>query len=50
MALGQDPSALDAFGRLPGQEKSHYVDRAHHVSSKAEMEALISELGNSHTH
>lgn len=49
MALAQDPGALDAFGQLPGQEKSHYVERAHHVSSKTEMQALISELGNSHT-
>ena len=49
MALAQDPTALDAFGRLPGQEKSHYVERAHQASSKAEMQALISELGNSHT-
>ena len=46
MALAQDPAALDAFGRLPGQEKSHYVDRAHQVSSKAEMRALVAELGD----
>lgn len=45
MALAQDPAALDAFGRLPGQEKSHYLDRAHQVSSKAEMRALVAELG-----
>ncbi len=50
MNLAQNPAALDAFGRLPGQEKAHYTERAHHVSSKAEMQALISELGNdSHT-
>lgn len=49
MALAQDPAALDAFGRLPGQEKAHYVDRAHQVSSKAEMRALVSELGDSYT-
>ena len=49
MALAQNPVALDTFGRLPGQEKSHYVERAHQVSSKAEMQALVSELGNSHT-
>lgn len=45
LALAQDPAALDAFGRLPGQEKSHYLDRAHQVSSKAEMRALVAELG-----
>lgn len=50
MALSQNPTALDAFGRLPGQEKSHYVDRAHHVSSKEEMLALVSELGDSDSH
>lgn len=49
MALSQDPAALDAFGRLPGQEKAHYVERAHQVSSKAEMRALVSELGDSYT-
>lgn len=49
MALAQDPAALDTFGRLPGQEKSHYVNRAHQVSSKAEMRALVSELHDSHT-
>lgn len=49
IALGQDPEALNTFGQLPGQEKSHYMDRAHQVSSKAEMQALVSELGNSHT-
>ena len=50
MALAQDPEALNAFGQLPGQEKSHYVERAHQVRSKAEMRALISELGDLHTH
>lgn len=49
MALAQDPNAMDAFGRLPGSEKSHYIERAHQVSSKAEMRMLVSELGNHHT-
>lgn len=49
MALAQNPAALDTFGRLPGQEKSHYVNRAHQVSSKAEMQALVSELSNPYT-
>lgn len=49
MALAQNPAALDAFGRLPGQEKAHYVERAHQVSSKAEMRTLVSELGDSYT-
>ena len=49
MALAQNPAAFDAFGRLPGQEKSHYVERAHQVSSKSEMRALVAELGDSHT-
>lgn len=49
MALAQDLAALDAFGRLPGQEKAHYVERAHQVSNKAEMRALVSELGDSYT-
>ena len=44
MALAQSPDALDAYGRLPGSEKAHYVERAHQVRSKAEMHALISEL------
>lgn len=49
MALAQDLTAMNTFGRLSGQEKSHYVDRAHQVSSKAEMQALIAEFGDSHT-
>lgn len=49
MALAQNPEALNTFGQLPGQEKSHYVDRAHQASSKAEMQALVSELGHFHT-
>lgn len=48
MALAQDPDAMDAFGRLPGQEKAHYVERAHHVRSRAEMVSLVSELGDDH--
>ena len=49
MGLAQSPKAMDAYGRLPGSEKAHYVERAHQVSSKAEMRALIDELGNIHT-
>jgi len=49
MALAQDPAALSAFGQLPGQEKAHYLDRVHHVSSKEEMLSLVSELGKDHT-
>lgn len=49
IAPAQDPTALDALGRLPGQGKSHYVDRDHHVSGRAEMLSLISELDKSHT-
>lgn len=49
MALAQDPTALDAFGRLPGQEKSHYVDRALQANSKAEMRSLVAELGKGYT-
>lgn len=48
MALAQSPNAMDAFGRLPGQEKAHYVERAHHVSSRAEMISLVAELGEDH--
>ncbi len=49
MALAQNPAALDAFGRLPGQEKAHYVDRAHQISSREEMRSLVSELGKGYT-
>ncbi len=49
MALAQNPTALDAFGRLPHNEKAHYVTRSHQVSSKAEMRALVSELDLGHT-
>lgn len=49
MALAQDPAALDAFGRLPGQEKAHYVERAHQASTPAEMRALLAELGQPYT-
>lgn len=49
MALAQDPAAMDAFGRLPGSEKAHYVTRAHQVSSRAEMLSLVSELDRKRT-
>ena len=48
-ALAQDPAAYDAFGRLPQSDRTHYVTRAYQVSSKAEMQALVSELGRTHT-
>lgn len=43
--LAQNPAALDNFGRLPGQEKTHYVEGGHHSRSRAESRSLISELG-----
>ena len=49
MALAQDPAALDAFGRLPKDEKAHYVTRSHQVSSRDEMRALVSELDHKRT-
>ena len=49
MALAQDPAAYDAFGRLPYSGKTHYIQRAHQVSSKAEMRALLSELDHTYT-
>ena len=43
--ISQNPAALDAFGRRPGQEKSHYMTGFHHVNSMREVNTLLSELG-----
>ncbi len=48
-AMAQAQAAPDAFGRLPGQEKAHYVARAHQASNKAEMRSIVSELGDHRT-
>jgi len=49
MALAQNPAAMDAFGRLPGSEKAHYVERARNTASKADMQALTDELGRGYS-
>lgn len=47
--LARHPTAMNVFGQLPAREKSHYIQRAHQTSSKAEMRALITELDHFYT-
>jgi len=47
--LSFNPDTPDPFGRLPGEEKGHYVERAHQISSRAEMQTFLAELGTSYT-
>ena len=43
-ALAQDPGAMERFAALNEAERQAYLDRARAVSSKREMQALVSQL------
>ena len=43
-ALAQDPGAMERFAALTEAERQAYLDRARAVSSKGEMQALVSQL------
>ena len=40
-ALAQRPEAMQTFSNLPATEKSEILQKAHNVSSKAEMQSLV---------
>ena len=43
-ALAQDPGAMERFAALTEAERQAYLDRTRAVSSKGEMQALVSQL------
>ena len=43
-ALAQRPEAMQTFSNLPATEKSEILQKAHNVSSKAEMQSLVNRL------
>ena len=43
-ALAQNPDAMKAFSNLSRQARAEVLQRAHAVSSKAEMQTLINSL------
>lgn len=43
-ALAQRPEAMQTFSNLPPTEKSEILQKAHNVSSKAEMQSLVNSL------
>ncbi|MCF2661839.1 hypothetical protein [Pseudoflavonifractor phocaeensis] len=43
-ALAQDPGAMERFAALTEAERQAYLDKARAVSSKGEMQALVSQL------
>lgn len=47
-ALAQHPDAMKNFSNLPEAKRSEILQRAHHVSSKGEMQALVNGL-SAHT-
>ena len=43
-ALAQRPEAMQTFSNLPAAKQSEILQRAHDVSSKAEMQSLVNSL------
>ena len=43
-ALAQRPEAMQMFSNLPQTQKAEILEKAHHVSSKAEMQSLVNSL------
>lgn len=43
-ALAQDPEAMENFANLPAQRRAELIQRARSVTSKPEMQSLVSEL------
>ena len=43
-ALAQDPGAMERFAALSEAERQAFLTRARAVSSKGEMQALVSQL------
>lgn len=45
-ALAQRPEAMQTFSDLPPAKQSEILQKAHNVSSKAEMQSLINSLSS----
>jgi len=45
-ALAQNPSAMKAFAHMSEEKQQQILFQAHHVSSKAEMKALVNRLSH----
>ncbi|MBQ9168736.1 MAG: hypothetical protein IJX67_10070 [Oscillospiraceae bacterium] len=43
-ALAQNPEAMKIFSNLPQPKQSEILQKAHCVSSKAEMQSLVDSL------
>ena len=43
-ALAQHPDAMQAFSNLSDVKKAEILQKAHSVSSKAEMQSLVNSL------
>lgn len=43
-ALAQNPNAMQIFSNLPEGKKAQILEKAHSVSSKDEMQALVRDL------
>lgn len=43
-ALAQNPDAMKRFANLTQAQKSQILQKAHHASSKAEMQSLVNSL------
>ena len=46
-ALAQNPQAMKVFSNLPNDEQHQVLQKAHHVASKSEMQALVHDLSAS---
>lgn len=46
MAFAEDLSALTRFAALPPAEQQRMIERAHTITSKQEMQELISSIGS----
>lgn len=43
-ALAQDPEAMQNFSSLPAERRAELIQRARSVTSKPEMQTLVSEI------
>ncbi len=49
MALAQNPAAMQRFAALPPAQRQAVIARAHAVSSRREMQALVAALARGGT-
>lgn len=45
MALAQDVPAMERFANLSPDQQRDVIDQTHRITSKSEMQALVSRLG-----